>query len=100
MTNLFGRLKKLEGVHNINVAYKYQLFIGVGWAAGMWDTPEEIAKGYKIQPWSKAAGGTGEDVFYLPTWEAVEAFRTRPDVDLLIIRYGSFPDEQPSNFER
>lgn len=81
------RIKKLEMFTGMGAIYKYICVICEGWAA-VWDTPEERAKGYKIQPCIPSAGGTGGKVFYLATWDDVQAFEARDDVDLKIYRYG------------
>ena len=58
-------------------------------AAGLGDVNKFLCvKGiepYKIQPYTLDNGGTGADPFYLATWEDVEAFEARPDVDLFVI---------------
>lgn len=86
--SLKSRVNKLEDAHGGPV-HKYTLVVydPDGWA-GMWDTPEERAKGYKIQPNVRGFDGTGEPPFYLATWPDVEQFAARPDVDLTVIRVG------------
>ncbi|GEM_PF-5656089 len=79
MSNLTNRVKRLEQDHAPKVS-KYMLNIMPAWAD--WDTPEEKAKGYKIQCCIPSFGGTGGAPFYLATWADVEAFAARDDVHL------------------
>ena len=69
------RIQKLEAAAGLGDVNKFLCV--------KWDEPEQT--GYKIQPFALANGGTGADPFYLATWEDVEAFEARPDVDLFVI---------------
>lgn len=51
-----------------------------------WDTPEEKAKGYKVQPYTVEFGGTGGEPFYIQTQEDLDKFAARDDVDLDILQ--------------
>jgi len=86
-SNLQNRVKTLEKDSGAGDVYKYMCVVMEGWAAG-WDTPEERAKGYKIQPLMAKAGGTGGGVFYLQTETDLNEFAARPDVNLVVIRVG------------
>jgi len=68
------RVKKLEAAAGLTTVFKY---LCVKWI-------EPDPEGYKIQPFTMANGGTGADPFCLATWEEVEAFEARPDVDLFM----------------
>jgi hypothetical protein len=71
-----NRIVKLEEAAGVNQVNKYMVVTG-----GAFPTND----GYKIQPFVKEQGGTGEDAFYLATWEEVQDFAARPDVDLTVI---------------
>ena len=77
------QLEKRSGAHGI---YKYMCVIPPDWL--QWNTPEESARGYKIQPFIVASGGTGGAPFYLATREDLQAFAARPDVELAVIEIG------------
>jgi hypothetical protein len=88
-----SRLTKLEAAAGVGEVYSYGLVITNGWAEGI-TTPEERAKGYKIQSYIRSAGGTGDGEFYLPTIQDVIAFGNRPDVDLHITYFGGLTPEE------
>lgn len=87
MSNLTARLQQLEKQSGAHDVYKYMCVISPEWLH--WDTPEESAKGYKIQPFTTSQGGTGGAPFYLATREDLQAFAARPDVDLAVIEIGT-----------
>lgn len=74
------RIEKLEAAEGRGAVSKYLLVTGS--VAQTWGTPEERARGYKIQP----TNGPSAGAVYLKTWEDVEAFAARPDVDLMVVR--------------
>lgn len=76
------RIKQLEKTHAPKKK-KYMCVIGLEF----WDTPEEKAKGYKVQPFTVESGGTGGEPFYIATREELDKFAARDDVDLDIIQY-------------
>ncbi len=82
MTNNKQRIKQLEKTHAPKTK-KYLCVIGLE----CWDTPEEKAKGYKVQPFAVEYGGTGGEPFYIATREKLDTFAARADVDLDIIQY-------------
>ena len=90
MSNLNSRITKLETAGGLGDRHGYMLVID--YLTG-WDTVEEIARGYKIQPYTVQFGGTGDEPFYLRTWEDVETFAARPDVSLKIFQFGKAPGE-------
>src|SRR5688500_10262766 len=87
MSNLTNRVNKLENSQGMGKRMKYMCVITEGWASGM-DTPEERAKGYKIQPYIQSAGGTGGKPFYLATEAELQEFAARDDVELFVLRVG------------
>jgi hypothetical protein len=89
MGNHNGRVARLETAAGVHAVHKYMCVVGTGW-----ETPEELAKGYKVQPMMASAGGTGGDPFYLATWDEVEAFAARPDVRLAVVRYFDNPSRK------
>lgn len=52
---------------------------------------EEKTKGWKVEPFTKEAGGTGGDPFYFTDLEELETFAAREDVDLLLITVEAQP---------
>ena len=61
------------------------------------DTPEERAKGFKVQCATVEFGGTGGKPFYLATQADLDAFGAGEDVHLDIVRFvddGSGPEEE------
>jgi hypothetical protein len=96
MSNIKTRLQQLEKKAGLGDRMKYMCVID---NLTHWDTPEERAKGYKIQPCAKWAGGTGGEPFYLASWEDVEKFESRPDVELLIIEFGTKPASEAAQDE-
>jgi hypothetical protein len=78
---LRNRLAKIERALGAHDKHGYLCVTGPDSLAA----DEEAEKGYKIQPLVKSAGGTGEAPFHLATWEEVEAFAARPDVELTIL---------------
>lgn len=89
MSNLNGRVNQLEKANNIHARYKYMCVLHTGFSLDMWDHRQELeTKGYKIQPFIESFGGTGEDAFYLRTWDELTAFRARPEVELLLLVVG------------
>ncbi len=91
MSNLNNRIKQLEEKAGISDVNKYMCVIVKGWAYG-WDTPEERAKGYKIQPLFASAGGVDKEPFYLATETELDEFAARHDVELITIHVG-FEDQ-------
>jgi hypothetical protein len=87
MSNLNSRINKLETAQGMGARMGYMCVISEGWAAGL-DSPEERARGYKVQPYIRERGGTGGEPFYIQTREELDQFAARPDVELLIIRVG------------
>lgn len=75
--SITNRVKQLEKNRGANDVYKYICVMGTGW-----DSPEEAAKGYKVQPFTQTAGGIGGAPFYLATEAELKEFAARPDVDL------------------
>lgn len=82
-----SRLKQLEKASGAGKVKKYMCVIGLGF----WDTPEEQAKGYKVQCCTIEAGGTGGNSFYFKTRKELDEFAARADVDLdtIEIKYAS-----------
>lgn len=89
MTNK-SRLKQLEKARGAGTKKKYMCVIGLE----LWDSPEVQAKGYKVQPCTIEAGGTGGEPFYLKTRKELDEFAARADVDLdtIEIKYASEAD--------
>jgi hypothetical protein len=85
------RLAKLEQ----GIAPKVKKYLCVIGPAE-WDTTEEKAKGYKIQPCTREAGGTGGDPFYIATEAEFEKFAAREDIELDIIRI-VYEDKKPAD---
>ncbi len=73
-----NRLARLEKQGGAVKGKKYLCVIGLGF----WDTPEEQAKGFKVQCCTIEAGGTGGEPFYLKTRKELDEFAARVDVDL------------------
>lgn len=92
--NLRSRVNKLEAAQGIGRRMKYMCVLMQGWADG-WDTPEEKAKGYKIQPFIQSAGGTGGEPFYIRTEQGLNEFAARDDVELTIIKIGREDKNNP-----
>jgi hypothetical protein len=76
------RIQQLEKTHAPKKK-KYLCVIGLE----CWDSPEEKAKGYKVQPCTVESGGTGGEPFYIATREDLDKFAARDDVDLDIIEF-------------
>jgi len=55
--------------------------------AEFFGTPEEKAKGFKVQCAPLEFGGTGGEPFYLATQADLDAFCAREDVHLDIVRF-------------
>lgn len=85
--NAKTRIKQLEKTHGTGKVNKYLCVIRPEWME--WDTPEEKAKGYKVQPCVKEFGGTGGEPFYIATRKELDEFAARPGVDLDIIEFGN-----------
>jgi hypothetical protein len=77
--NAKQRIKQLEK-RGAGKVKKYLCVIGLGG----WDSPEEQAKGYKVQPYAVEFGGTGGEPFYIATRKELDEFAARLDVELLI----------------
>ncbi len=79
--NAKQRIKQLEKQRGAGKVKKYLCVIGLGG----WDSPEEQAKGFKVQPYTVEFGGTGGEPFYIATRKELDEFAARADVDLGII---------------
>jgi hypothetical protein len=88
--NAKQRIKQLEKARGAGKVKKYLCVIGLSG----WDTPEEQAKGFKVQPCTVQFGGTGGEPFYIATQKELDEFAARADVDLDIIeiKYASEAD--------
>ncbi len=88
--NRIAQLEKQSGAHDV---YKYMCVIPGEWMSS-WDSSDERAKGYKIQPLINSAGGNGGEPFYIATEAELNEFAARPDVDLqiIVISYESAAD--------
>ena len=91
MSNLKTRITKLETARGAGKVNKYLCVIDN--LLDAWDTPEEKAKGYKVQPYTAKFGGTGGGCFYFKTCEELDAFAARDDVDLTIIMFKNEEDK-------
>ncbi len=82
------RIKQLEKTNGVGSVKGYMCVF--------FDPPgaEEMSKGYKVQPFIKESGGTGEDPFYLATRAELDAFAARDDVDLTTIKI-VYKDSEP-----
>lgn len=83
MTTNKNRLTRLEKQSGTGKVKKYLCVIGLSG----WDSPEEKAKGYKVQPCTVEFGGTGGEPFYLKTRKELDEFAARSDVELDIVTF-------------
>jgi hypothetical protein len=84
MSSYKSRLAKLEAA-TVPTQQKYMVVTWDGKPSN--GTPEQDAEGYRIQPISSNPRYPLPDgkPFYLATWEDVQAFEQRPDVELIHI---------------
>jgi hypothetical protein len=49
--------------------------------------PDGKGNGFRVQPLTLQAGGTGSQPFFIETQEELDAFAARPDVYLMILKF-------------
>lgn len=81
--NAKQRIRQLEKARGTGKKKNYICVTGLD----SWNSPEEQAKGYKVQPCAVEFGGTGGEPFYLATRKELEEFAARSDVNLDIIKF-------------
>lgn len=81
--NAKQRIKQLEKQSGTGKKKNYICVTGLD----SWNSPEEQAKGYRVQPCPVEFGGTGEKPFYIATRKELEEFAARSDVNLDLIEF-------------
>jgi hypothetical protein len=83
MTTNKNRIAQLEKQSGTGKKKKYFCVMGLEFL----ESPEVQAKGYKVQPCTVEAGGTGGEPFYIATKKELDEFAARPDVEMDVVNF-------------